>query len=93
MEAKKAMVIMFVSREYIRDNSKEVRSTDKERSLIQMVEYTKGSGQMGSQLVMASSPGLTATDMKDSIKTATNKAKEHFSSATVRSSEGDGSEA
>lgn len=48
MEAKKAMVIMFVSREYIRDNSKEVRSTDKERSLIQMVEYTKGSGQMGS---------------------------------------------
>lgn len=42
---------------------------------------------------MASSPGLTATDMKDSIKTATNKAKEHFSSATVRSSEGDGSEA
>ena len=48
MEAKKAMVIMFVSREYIRDNSKEVRSTDKERSLIQMAEYTKGSGQMGS---------------------------------------------
>ena len=92
-EQSKVMDIMCVSQESMRDNSKQVHLVARVFSLTQMEECIKVNGQMVSLLDMAYSHGLMVTDMKDSTKMDTNKARGHFFSAMGRSSEVGGCEA
>lgn len=68
-ELNKAMVIMFVNQEFIKDNLNQEISMGKAHSIIQIIGFTKGNGSMDCFQDTESSVGQTEIVIKDNTKT------------------------